>query len=100
MKTMKLVEETHRNKNRMFLLCFLSTDVYRLDMLVHMIPKSFAKSIKRNCVSGFSQEVPFVKRRECNFRVRGAKRANTLITYFVSSMPQVKCDIYSASYAS
>ena len=91
---MKTVEETHRNKNRMFLVCFSSADVYRLGMIVHTLPKSFARAIKRN------ESVPFAKGRECNFRVRGAKRANTLITYFVSSMPQVKVDIYSASYAS
>ena len=100
---MKTVEETIRsqllssvceNKNRMFLVCFSSADVYRLGMIVHTLPKSFARAIKRN------ESVPFAKGRECNFRVRGAKRANTLITYFVSSMPQVKVDIYSASYAS
>ena len=91
---MKSIEETIRNKNRMFLLCFSSAEVYRLGMIVHTLPKTFAISIKRN------ESVPFAKGRECNFRVRGAKRANILIKYFVSSMPQVKCDIYSASYAS
>jgi len=91
---MKSIEETIFNKNRMFLVCFSSAEVYRLGMIVHTLPKSFARSIKRN------KSVPFAKGQECNFRVRGAKRANTLIKYFVSSMPQVKCDIYSASYAS
>ena len=86
----------------MFLVCFSSAEIYRLGMIVHTLPKTFARSIKRN------ESVPFAKGRECNFRVRGAKRANTLIKYFVSSMPEVKvecflclmCDIYSASYAS
>jgi hypothetical protein len=91
---MKSIEETIRNKNRMFLVCFSSAEIYRLGMIVYTLPKTFARSIKRN------ESVPFAKGRECNFRVRGAKRANTLIKYFVSSMPQVKCDIYSASYAS
>ncbi len=89
--TMKSVEETHRNKNRVFDLSFSSKQVDKLDMLVNTLPKTFKQSEKGSGYCFMSEE------RDYSFSVRGYKRANALIALFVTQMPRIKC-IISTSY--
>ena len=87
---MKTVEETHRNKNRVFDLNFSSKQVDKLDMLVNALPKTFASSIRGDGYYFLTKE------RDYSFSVRGYKRANALIALFTSSMPRIKCNITTA----
>ena len=88
--TMKSVEETHRNKNRVFDLSFSSKQVDKLDLLMNTLPKAFVRSAKG---SGYC----FVShKRDYSFSVRGYQRANLLITFFVSNMPRIECIITTA----
>ena len=89
--TMKSVEETHRNKNRVFELNFSSKQVDKLDMFVNVLPKTFKQSEKGSGYCFMSEE------RDYSFSVRGYKRANALIALFVTQMPRIKC-IISTSY--
>ena len=91
MTPMKSVEETHRNKNRVFELNFSSKQVDKLDMFVNVLPKSFKQSEKGSGYCLISNE------RDYSFSVRGYKRANALIALFISSMPRIKYNI-SSSY--
>jgi len=88
--TMKSVEETHRNKNRVFDLSFSSKQVDKLDMLVNTLPKTFRQSEKGFSLAQFDE-------RNYLFSVRGYKRANALIALFVTQMPRIKC-IITTSY--
>ena len=88
--TMKSVEETHRNKNRVFDLSFSSKQVDKLDMLVNTLPKTFRQSEKGFSLAKFDE-------RNYLFSVRGYKRANELIALFVIQMPRIKC-IITTSY--
>lgn len=90
MTPMKSVEETHRNKNRVFELNFSSKQVDKLDMFVDVLPKSFKQSEKGSGYCLMSNE------RDYSFSVRGYKRANALIALFTSSMPRIKCNITTA----
>ena len=83
-KIMKSVEETHRNKNRVFDLRFSSKQVDKLDMLVEMLPKTFKQS---ETGSGYCL---MSNKRDYSFSVRGYIRANALIEYFVTQMPRIK----------
>lgn len=87
---MKTVEETHRNKNRVFDLSFSSKQVDKLDMLVNALPKNFKQSEKGCGYCLVSNE------RDYSFSVRGYKRANALIALLTSSMPRIKCNITTA----
>ena len=89
--TMKSVEETHRNKNRVFELSFSSKQDWKLDMLVDMLPKTFKRSETGSGYCFLSNE------RDYSFSVRGYKRANALIALFVTQMPRIKC-IITTSY--
>ena len=84
---MKTVEETHRNKNRVFDLHFSSKQDWKLDMLVDMLPKTFKRSETGSGYCFLSNE------RDYSFSVRGYKRANALIALFVTQMPRIKCNI-------
>ena len=88
--TMKSVEETHRNKNRVFDLSFSSKQVDKLDMLVNTLPKTFRQSEKGFSLAKFDE-------RNYLFSVRGYSRANALIALFVTQMPRIKC-IITTSY--
>ena len=87
---MKSVEETHRNKNRVFDLSFSSKQVDKLDMLVNTLPKTFRQSEKGFSLAKFDE-------RNYLFSVRGYKRANALIALFVTQMPRIK-GIITTSY--
>ena len=89
-KIMKSVEETHRNKNRVFDLSFSSKQVDKLDMLVNTLPKTFKQSEKG---SGYCL---MSNKRDYSFSVRGYRRANALIAFFTSTMPRIKCNITTA----
>ena len=89
-KIMKTVEETHRNKNRVFDLSFSSKQVDKLDMLVNTLPKTFKQSEKG---SGYCL---MSNKRDYSFSVRGYRRANALIAFFTSTMPRMKCNITTA----
>lgn len=88
--TMKSVEETHSNKNRVFDITFSSKQVDKLDMLVNVLPKTFKQSEKGSGYCLMSNE------RDYSFSVKGYKRANALIALFTSSMPRIKCNITTA----
>ena len=88
--TMKSVEETHRNKNRVFELTFSSKQKYKLGMLVETLPKTFKQSNRG------SFDCSMFNEREYSFSVRGYSRANALIALFVTQMPHIKCNITTA----
>ena len=82
--TMKSVEKTQTNKNRVFDLSFSSKQVNKLDMLVNTLPKAFSRSETGSGYCLMSNE------RDYSFSVRGYIRANALIALFVSQMPRIK----------
>ena len=85
--TMKSIEKTQTNKNRVFDLSFSSKQVDKLDMLVNTLHKTFARSERGSGYFFLTNE------REYSFSVRGYKRANALIALFVSQMPRIKVSV-------
>ena len=87
MKTKNLIKQLQGDKNRVFDLVFSSKQAWKLDMLVDMLPKTFKRSEQG---SGYCL---MSGKRDYLFTIRGIKRVNTLIAYFVSQMPRVnwKC---------
>jgi len=81
---MKLIKKEQRNKHQIFNLVFSSKQDWKLDMLTDMLPKTFKRSERGSGYCFLSGE------RDYCFRIKGYKRANVLITYFVSKMPRIK----------
>lgn len=81
---MKLLKKEQRNKHKVFDLIFSSKEDWKLNMLVDSLPKTFKRS---EIGSGYCLQSG---ERDYCFRIRGYKRANVLITYFVSQMPRIK----------
>jgi len=89
--TMKYIKEIKGDKNRVFDLHFSSKQDWKLDMLADMLPKTFKRSETGSGYCYLSHE------REYSFSVRGYKRVNTLIEYFVTQMSRVKWKCYEKS---
>jgi hypothetical protein len=85
---MKLLKKEHSNKHKVFDLVFSSPQDWKLSMLVDNLPKTFKRSERSSGYCFLSGQ------RDYCFRIRGYKRANILITYFVSQMPRVKVEKY------
>ena len=92
-KTKNLITSVQGDKNRVFDLVFSSKQDWKLDMLVDMLPKTFKRSEKGSGYCFMSGK------RDYSFRVRGMKRVNTLIAYFVSQMPRVNWKCYEKNEA-
>ncbi len=89
--TMKSIKQTNSNKNRVFDLNFFSKQTNKLDTVANTLPKTFKQSERGSGYSFFSDE------REYSFSVRGYRRANALIAYFVTRMPRVRYAIFTAN---
>jgi hypothetical protein len=90
---MKYIKEIKGDKNRVFDLQFSSKQKSKLDMLVNTLQKTFKQS-KRG-----SFDCSMFDEREYYFSVKGYKRVNTLIGYFVTQMPRVKWKCFEKSTA-
>ena len=90
---MKMIKELQGDNNRVFDLHFSSKQDVKIDMLVEMLPKTFKRSETGSGYCLMSNE------RDYSFRVRGMKRVNTLIAYFVSQMPRVNWKCYEKNEA-
>ncbi len=87
----KRIEEIKINKNQVFNLTFSSKQISKIDILVKVLPKSFRQSERGSGYCFLRNE------RDYSFSVRGYRRANDLITYFVSQIPRIKWECYENS---
>ncbi len=92
-KSVNQIKELQGDKNRVFDLVFSSKQDWKLDMLADMLPKTFKRSETGSGYCFLSHE------REYSFSVRGYKRVNTLIAYFVTQMTQIKWKCYEKNEA-
>ena len=83
-KTKNLIKQVQGDKNRVFHIVFSSKQDWKLDMLVDMLPKTFKRSEQGSGYCFMTGE------RDYLFTIRGIKRVNTLIAYFVTQMSRVK----------